>query len=161
MKRQLETQRGFDSRCFLRDTHGVTSRLEDLSILVVDDDEDIRAGIAIALRSEGADVIQAADGNEAIALWRSHEPPIIVLDMMLPKRSGFLVLEELRETSTPPIVVMVTANEGRRHERYARTLGVHEYLTKPVPLETLIAAIQRLAGRSCTRGGNSNSAKDV
>jgi CheY-like chemotaxis protein len=123
----------------------VSSRLANLSILVVDDDEDIRAGMTLALRSEGADVIQAADGNEAVALWRSHEPPVIVLDMMLPKRSGFLVLEELRETATPPIVVMVTANEGRRHEQYARTLGVHAYLTKPIPLESLISVIERLA----------------
>ncbi len=123
------------------------SRLEHLCILVVDDDDDIRAGMALALRSEGAEVIQAADGNEAIALWRSHKPPILVLDMMLPKRSGFLVLEELREAPAPPVVIMVTANEGRRHEQYARSLGVHEYLTKPIPLETLIAAIERLSDR--------------
>jgi len=103
--------------------------------------------MALALRSEGAEVIQAADGNEAIALWRSHKPPILVLDMMLPKRSGFLVLEELREAPAPPVVIMVTANEGRRHEQYARSLGVHEYLTKPIPLETLIAAIERLSDR--------------
>jgi DNA-binding response OmpR family regulator len=119
-------------------------RLQSLSILVVDDDEDIRASISLALRAEGADILQATDGNEAIALWRSHEPDVVVLDMMLPKRSGFLVLEEMREASSPPIVVMVTANEGRRHEAYARRLGVHAYLTKPIPLETLILTIEGL-----------------
>lgn len=117
------------------------NRLESMTILVVDDDEDVRAGISLALRSEGAEIIQAADGNEALAMWRSHDPQIVVLDMMLPGRSGFLVLEELRESSDPPIVVMVTANEGRRHEQYAQNLGVHAYLTKPVPLETLIRTI--------------------
>mgnify|MGYP005648166257 FL=1 len=86
------------------------NRLQSLTVLVVDDDEDIRAGIALALRSEGAEILQAADGNEALAMWRDHEPPVVVLDMMLPGRSGFLVLEELRESSSPPIVVMVTAN---------------------------------------------------
>ncbi|MDP7029357.1 MAG: response regulator [Phycisphaerales bacterium] len=116
-------------------------RLQSLSVLVVDDDPDIRSGMALALRSEGADVIQAADGNEAVSLWRSHEPPVVVLDMMLPKRSGFLVLEELKEAAKPPIVIMVTANEGRRHETYARSIGVHAYLTKPVPLERLIQSI--------------------
>jgi CheY-like chemotaxis protein len=121
------------------------NRLQSLTVLVVDDDEDIRAGIALALRSEGAEILQAADGNEALALWRDHEPPVVVLDMMLPGRSGFLVLEELRESSSPPIVVMVTANEGKRHEQYAHSLGVHAYLTKPVPLETLIRTIVELA----------------
>jgi CheY-like chemotaxis protein len=119
-------------------------RLQSLSILVVDDDEDIRAGMSLALRAEGAEILQAADGNEAVALWRSHEPAVVVLDMMLPKRSGLLVLEELREASEPPIVVMVTANQGRRHEEYAHTLGVHAYLTKPIPLETLIRTIEDL-----------------
>jgi DNA-binding response OmpR family regulator len=123
----------------------MTNRLQNMTILVVDDDEDIRAGIALALRSEGAEILQAEDGNEALAMWQSHEPHIVVLDMMLPERSGFLVLEELREASSPPIVVMVTANEGKRHEQYARSLGVHAYLTKPVPLETLIRTIVDLA----------------
>jgi len=122
----------------------MTNRLQSLAVLVVDDDEDIRAGIALALRSEGAEILQAADGNEALAMWRDHEPPVVVLDMMLPGRSGFLVLEELRESSSPPIVVMVTANEGKRHEQYAHSLGVHAYLTKPVPLETLIRTIVEL-----------------
>ena len=121
------------------------NRLQSLTVLVVDDDEDIRAGIALALRSEGAEILQAADGNEALAVWRDHEPPVVVLDMMLPGQSGFLVLEELRESSSPPIVVMVTANEGKRHEQYAHSLGVHAYLTKPVPLETLIRTIVELA----------------
>lgn len=120
------------------------NRLQSLTVLVVDDDEDIRAGIALALRSEGAEILQAADGNEALAMWRDHEPPVVVLDMMLPGRSGFLVLEELRESSSPPVVVMVTANEGKRHEQYAHSLGVHAYLTKPVPLETLIRTIVEL-----------------
>ena len=123
----------------------MTNRLQSLTVLVVDDDEDIRAGIALALRSEGAEILQAADGNEALAVWRDHEPPVVVLDMMLPGQSGFLVLEELRESSSPPIVVMVTANEGKRHEQYAHSLGVHAYLTKPIPLETLIRTIVELA----------------
>jgi len=119
-------------------------RLDRCTVLIVDDDPDIRAGMTLALAAEGATAIQAEDGNEAVALWRSHEPDVVVLDMMLPKRSGFLVFEELRDTDTPPIVVMVTANEGRRHEAYARNLGIHAYLTKPVPLETLIRTISTL-----------------
>ena len=91
------------------------NRLQDVLIMVVDDDPDVLDGIDLALRSEGARTLRAENGNEAIATWRSKNPSVVVLDMMLPKRSGFLVLEELVESEAPPIVVMVTANEGKRH----------------------------------------------
>jgi len=122
------------------------NRLDDVLILVVDDDPDVLDGIDLALRSEGARTLRAVDGNEAILLWRSHAPEVVVLDMMLPKRSGFLVMEELAEAEPPPIVVMVTANEGKRHMSYAKSLGVHAYLNKPIPLETLIQTISDLRG---------------
>jgi CheY-like chemotaxis protein len=122
----------------------MSERLQECLILVVDDDPDVLDGIDLALRADGAETLRAEDGNQAIALWRSHAPNVVVLDMMLPKRSGFLVLEELLEAEHPPIVVMVTANEGRRHEDYARRLGVHAYLNKPIPLELLVQTIRDL-----------------
>ena len=122
----------------------MSERLQECLILVVDDDPDVLDGIDLALRADGAETLRAEDGNQAIALWRSHAPNVVVLDMMLPKRSGFLVLEELLEAEHPPIVGMVTANEGRRHEDYARRLGVHAYLNKPIPLELLIQTIRDL-----------------
>ncbi len=120
------------------------NRLQDVRILVVDDDPDVLDGIDLALRSEGASTLRANDGNEAVMLWRKEAPEAVVLDMMLPKRSGFLVLEELIESERPPVVVMVTANEGKRHMNYAKSMGVHAYLNKPVPLETLIQTISDL-----------------
>ncbi|MDG1898524.1 MAG: response regulator [Phycisphaerales bacterium] len=120
------------------------NRLEGVRILVVDDDPDVLDGIDLALRSEGATTLRANDGNEAVMLWRKEAPEAVVLDMMLPKRSGFLVLEELIEAENPPVVVMVTANEGKRHMSYAKSMGVHAYLNKPVPLETLIQTIYDL-----------------
>jgi DNA-binding response OmpR family regulator len=64
--------------------------------------------------------------------------------MMLPKRSGFLVLEKIMEDPDPPVVVMVTANQGKRHQVYAQNLGVHAYLTKPVSLHRLVDTIVKL-----------------
>jgi CheY-like chemotaxis protein len=122
----------------------VTRRLQDQLILIVDDDLDVLEGIDLALRADGATTLRAEDGNQAIAQWRAEAPAVVVLDMMLPKRSGFLVLEELLQSERPPVVVMVTANEGRRHEEYARRLGVHAYLNKPVPLELLVSTIHSL-----------------
>ena len=135
-------------------------RLDGLTILIVDDDEDILGGMELAIRAEGANTITATDGNEAVALWRSNEPAVVVLDMMLPKRSGFLVLEELMEASRPPLVVMVTANEGRRHMAYARNLGVHAYLTKPIPLQQLIDTICDLRSQRSAEEGGTMSAAD-
>ena len=129
-------------------------RLEEVRILIVDDDEDILGGMELAIRAEGANTITAVDGNEAVAAWREHAPAVVVLDMMLPKMSGFLVLEELMAAEEPPIVIMVTANEGRRHMAYAENLGVHAYLTKPIPLQQLIDTICDLySQRSNSTGG--------
>ena len=85
-------------------------RLDNVPILVVDDDEDIRAGIALALRVEGANILQAADGNEAVVMWRAHEPRVVVLDMMLPKRSGFLGARRTRR-------VILAANCGHGYRK--------------------------------------------
>ena len=114
------------------------SRLNGNTILIVDDDLDILESFALAMRSEGAKTFTAKDGTAAIVQHAKTEPDAVILDMMLPKRSGFLVLEELMKVENPPIVIMVTANEGKRHMAYAQSLGVSEYLYKPVGLEHLI-----------------------
>lgn len=120
-----------------------THRLQDRRILIVDDDEDILASIDLALRTEGATTYTVTDGNTAVTA--SHAGfDAVVLDMMLPRRSGFLVLEKLKDHDNPPLVVMITANQGKRHMRYAKDLGVDAYLVKPVPLRRLIDTIVEL-----------------
>jgi DNA-binding response OmpR family regulator len=118
--------------------------LKGRSVLIVDDDEDILSSYDLAMRSEGAVTSRALDGHAAVSTFNSANPDVVVLDMMLPKRSGFLVLEKLTEATDPPIVVMVTANQGKRHQVYAHNLGVHAYLTKPVPLHRLVDTVVRL-----------------
>ena len=63
---------------------------------------------------------------------------------MLPKQSGFLVLEKIKEQATPPVVVMITANLGNRHLAYAESIGVDAYLVKPFPLQRLVDTVVRL-----------------
>ncbi len=113
-------------------------RLEDARILIVDDDRDVLESFEAAFQAEGALTQLASDGNEAVRICREDPPDIVVLDMMLPKRSGFLVLEKIKGYEDSPLVIMVTANEGRRHQAYAESLGVDKYLLKPVPLERLL-----------------------
>ena len=113
-------------------------RLDGVNILIVDDDQDILESFDVALQAEGALTLTVTDGNAAVATCADDPPDIVVLDMMLPKRSGFLVLEKIKGFEDSPLVIMVTANEGHRHQAYAESLGVDAYLLKPVPLETLI-----------------------
>lgn len=120
------------------------SRLQGRNVLIVDDDEDILSSIDLAMRAEGAATTKVTDGNTAVSAWHAGNPDAVVLDMMLPKRSGFLVLEKIMEDPNPPVVVMVTANQGKRHQAYAQNLGVHAYMTKPVSLQRLVDTIVKL-----------------
>ncbi len=121
-----------------RDDDDQDLRLRDKKILVVDDDPEIRAAVDHALQAEGALTQVCGDGNSAVSIVEGDPPDLVVLDMMLPKRSGFLVLEKIKKLENPPKVVMVTANEGKRHQQYAEDLGVDGYVLKPVRLERLI-----------------------
>lgn len=123
-------------------------RLEDVRVLIVDDDRDVLDSIDAAFQSEGALTALAMDGAEAVKICLDDPPDLVVLDMMLPKRSGFLTLEKIKGNEDSPVVIMVTANEGKRHQAYAESLGVDRYMLKPVPLERLLeTAIELLKAR--------------
>jgi len=113
-------------------------RLEEVRVLIVDDDRDVLESMEAAFQSEGALTRTVQDGNEAVKVCLEETPDLVVLDMMLPRRSGFLVLEKIMGREDSPLVIMVTANEGRRHQAYAESLGADAYLLKPVPLGKLV-----------------------
>ncbi len=114
-------------------------------VLIVDDDSEIVESVKFALESKGYDVIVARDGNQGLALAEREDPDLMILDMMMPKRSGFLVLEKLRRTRPDPIrVIMITANEGSRHKAYAEVLGVDDYICKPFAMDRLLESVKRL-----------------
>jgi DNA-binding response OmpR family regulator len=138
-----------------------TPRLRDRHVLIVDDDPDILGSIELAVRSEGARTTTAGDGATAVHLGHSLQPDAVVLDMMLPRQSGFLVLEKLHEQDDPPVVVMITANQGRRHMEYARALGVSAYLNKPVALQRLVdTLVDLLAERDALEADETGEADD-
>ena len=122
----------------------MSGRLEDVKILIVDDDRDVLESMDAAFQAEGAATQLATDGNEAVKICQDDPPDLVVLDMMLPRRSGFLALEKIKGKEDSPLVIMVTANEGKRHQEYARSLGVDDYLLKPVPLGRLISVAAEL-----------------
>jgi DNA-binding response OmpR family regulator len=114
-------------------------------ILLVDDDSEIVESMRMALEAKGYQILVARDGNQGLAMAEREDPDLVILDMMMPKRSGFLVLEKLRRTRPVPMrVIMITANEGSRHKAYAEMLGVDDYIRKPFAMDRLMDSVQRL-----------------
>ena len=114
-------------------------------ILLVDDDSEIVDSMRTVLESRGYQILVARDGNQGLAMAEADTPDLVVLDMMMPKRSGFLVLEKLRRSSPNPVrVIMITANEGSRHKAYAEMLGVDDYIRKPFAMDRLLDSVDRL-----------------
>lgn len=114
-------------------------------ILLVDDDSEIVESMRIALEAKGYAILIARDGNQGLSMAEREDPDLVILDMMMPKRSGFLVLEKLRRTRPVPMrVIMITANEGSRHKAYAEMLGVDDYIRKPFAMDRLMESVHRL-----------------
>ena len=124
----------------------VPAPFEGKTILVVDDDREILNAIRTALEETGATVVTALDGDEAITMAESHRPGLVVLDAMLPKRSGFLVMDKLKgsDSAGKPRVIMITGNAGKRHQAWAESRGVDGYLSKPFRMERLLESAERL-----------------
>jgi DNA-binding response OmpR family regulator len=116
-------------------------------VLLVDDDPEIIESMRTVLESKGYEILVARDGNQGLLMAERENPDLVVLDMMMPKRSGFLVLERLRRSHPVPMrVIMITANEGSRHKAYAEMLGVDDYIRKPFAMDRLLDSVQRLLG---------------
>ncbi|MFM8290798.1 MAG: response regulator transcription factor [Planctomycetia bacterium] len=114
-------------------------------ILLVYYDPEIVESMRTVLESRGYEILVARDGNQGLAMAETETPDLVVLDMMMPKRSGFLVLEKLRRSNPTPVrVIMITANEGSRHKAYAEMLGVDDYIRKPFAMDRLLESVDRL-----------------
>ena len=118
-------------------------------ILIVDDDREMARILSAAFEEAGYATTIAQDGNEGLAVAETKSPDLIVLDIMMPRRSGFLVLERLLQILEDPIpVVIVTGNFGDRHRTYAEVLGVEGYFYKPVKIPLLLEKVSELLAKS-------------
>src|SRR5260221_8394637 len=110
-------------------------------ILIVDDEADIRAAFARYFERAGHEVLQAATGEEGVALARAENPPVILLDLFLPDISGLEVLERTREQA--PGVIMITPHGDVPAAGQAMQGGAEGFLPKPVELGDLGGGVDR------------------
>ncbi|MCZ2820904.1 response regulator transcription factor [Modestobacter sp. VKM Ac-2977] len=118
-----------------------------MRVLVVEDEANLAAAVARGLRAEGFDVDVAGDGVTGLQRALSGGHAAIVLDIMLPGRSGYDVLRELRAREVWTPVLMLTAKDGEYDIADALDLGADDYLTKPFPFVVLVARLRALARR--------------
>jgi CheY-like chemotaxis protein len=117
------------------------------TVLVVDDDPNIRYLLTCALTGEGFTVENAANGEEALTKVHQQSPQAIVLDLWMPVMSGRRFLEELRQTS-PGHSIPVIAISAHGRLQASERLGVEEYLAKPFDLRALIGTVRGLVAAS-------------
>jgi len=120
-------------------------------VLVVEDDETLRFALAHNLKREGYTVLQAARGDDALALAREDPPDLIVLDVMLPGIDGIQVCRLLRRDTDVPII-MLTALGGESDRVAGLDIGADDYMAKPFGVRELMARIRALLRRSGPRG---------
>src|SRR5512142_3231506 len=118
-------------------------------ILIVEDEAGLRQGLDINLRHENYDTITAGDGEEAIRLFHAEQPDLVLLDLMLPKKSGFEVLDHVRKVSKVPVILLTARTQETDKVRGLRS-GADDYVTKPFGVQELFARIDAVIRRSET-----------
>jgi two-component system OmpR family response regulator len=108
-----------------------------MRVLVVEDEQQLAAGLRDGLEAEGFAVDVAANGNDGLWMAREHPYDAIVLDIMLPGLNGFRVCAALREEGIWTPILMLTAKEGELDEAEALDTGADDYLTKPFSLRAV------------------------
>lgn len=122
--------------------------MEHKSILVVEDDTAVAKGLVYALKEEGFEVLGAEDGETALALARSKNPHIILLDIRLPDISGFDVCRQLRQDGFRMPILMLTARDEVMDRVLGLELGADDYVVKPYDLKEVISRIRAQIRRS-------------
>jgi DNA-binding response OmpR family regulator len=117
-------------------------------ILVVEDDPAILRGLSDSLRRESYEVLTAADGESAQRLIKERNPDLIILDLMLPKLSGYEICRKMRSEGNNTPILMLTARGEEGDRVLGLDLGADDYVSKPFSLRELLARIRALLRRS-------------
>ncbi|HEY1584134.1 MAG TPA: response regulator transcription factor [Polyangia bacterium] len=126
------------------------------TVLVVEDDPSILRGLQMNLGLEGFKTICAHDGEEGLAMMRSHKPDVVLLDLMLPKLGGLDVIRQLRADDPDTPIIVLSAKDQEGDKVLALSLGADDYVTKPFSVVEVIARVRvalRRRRRSKVGGG--------
>ncbi len=128
-------------------------------ILTIDDDRNICEAIKLYLENEGYDVATANDGASGVEVFKSYDPDLVLLDIMMPQKDGWQVCREIREISSKPII-MVSAKGEVIDRVVGLELGADDYMEKPFDMKELLARI-RVVLRRCQNNKSSNEEKSI
>jgi DNA-binding NtrC family response regulator len=130
-------------------------------VLVVDDEPAERDGLARLVGQWGYEVETAGSGEEALTLVESQHPAVVVTDLVLPEMDGLTLLEKLKETGRPPIVLLVTGQGTVETAVEAMRRGALDYITKPFKRQRVIESLRRaLEGSEAERETGADSVED-
>ncbi len=113
-------------------------------VMIVEDSLFMRNHLAKLLTEHGYQVVQAENGEEAVKVYRSARPDIVLMDVAMPQMNGLAALVEIREFDRQAKVIMLTAMDGRLLASHAVEMGAKDFLMKPVSLDKLLVALQKV-----------------
>jgi len=118
------------------------------TVLIIEDDPNVRKFVSVNLSRRGYRVISATDGENGLTQARTERPDLVLLDLRLPGADGWVTLEAIRADPDLAriLVVIITASAVEEEERRARQLGVVDYLVKPLSAQDLVAAVRAALG---------------
>ncbi|MGL4819363.1 MAG: response regulator transcription factor [Bacilli bacterium] len=119
-----------------------------MKLLLVEDDRTLQVTVKEALQKDGFDVVACDDGEQALEHLAVEEYELVILDLMLPRKDGFTVLEHIKQKSKRPIVMMLTARDDVESKVRGLDSGADEYLVKPFSMLELFARIRMLLRRN-------------
>lgn len=117
------------------------------TILLVEDEENLRKLIKAYLKKEMVNIVEASDGKEALELWEENKYDLVILDIMLPEYDGWTICKRIRQDSNVPII-MLTARSEESDKLFGFELGADDYITKPFSVKELVARVKALLKRS-------------
>ncbi len=121
------------------------SQTNELTLLYVEDDNELREQFIRILRPKFKEIYEASDGVEAIEKYEKHAPDMMLVDINIPKIDGLEVIELLRKSDKNIPIVILSAYSDQKKLLRAMTLGLSQYLVKPVPHKKLLALLEEMA----------------
>lgn len=115
---------------------------KNIKIAVIEDDKNLRFLVSQRLKSEGFDVVEAADGTSAEEVILKEQPHLVLLDWMLPGKTGDVICNNIREKGFANTVIMITAKSQEVDKIDAYNFGVNDYITKPFSMDLLVALLE-------------------